>query len=628
MAANIGVERRLSTILAADVVGYSRLVGKDEAGTVNAIKAHIRDLIEPKALQYRGRIVKLMGDGLLMEFMSVVDAVLFAVEMQGAIALQNDGVPEDQQIIYRIGINIGDIIVDNEDIHGDGVNIAARLESLAEPGGVYISDAAFSQVRGKLDLNFEQLGDQQVKNIAQPIAVCRVVMDDKASSRITDIQHTGHGRRLKPYWLAACLALIAIVGGMVWWQVLKPLPDPGPGLQAELPLPDKPSVVVLPLKNLSGQPSQDALSTAISEDITNELSRFSDLFVISPDSANFYRDQKKTPRQIGRELGVRYVMTGSMQRVENRMRVTVQLIEAANESQIWTRKFDRTITDIFVVQDEIVHSVVTALGETIWRSAAAKLTAKPLENFAAYDYFLQGQEVFHKLNKQATEEARKLFWKAIELDPKFSLPYLGLAWTHYLEFRAQWVETGPDALDKATAYLQKASDQLGDSYRVHRLLAKISQARGDYDKALTHSKRALELNPNDGDLLATYAQMLTYAGQNGEAREWIEDAMRRNPHYPGWYASALSAILYLQKDYEAAITSLDKLGKLAIWDRRILAASNAQLERNVEAEKQVTAILEINPSFSLTTFKSKLNYRRDTDKNHFLDGLKKAGLPE
>ena len=292
------VERRLSTILAADVVGYSRLVGHDETGTIKAVKAQISELIEPKAVQYSGRIVKLMGDGVLMEFVSVVDAVLFAVEIQGVLNMQGQDVPEDRRIVYRIGINIGDIIVDGDDIHGDGVNIAARLEALAEPGGIYITDAAFSQVRGKLDLNFEQLGEHQVKNIAQPISVCRVIMDDKASERMTDIQQAARQPRRHPLLVVAIVALFVIVGGLTLWHFQKSATDTT--AQVVLPLPDKPSVVVLPLKNLSDEPGQDSLSTAISEDITAELSRFSDLFVISADSANFYRNQKKHPARLVR----------------------------------------------------------------------------------------------------------------------------------------------------------------------------------------------------------------------------------------------------------------------------------------------------------------------------------------
>ena len=306
------VERRLSTILAADVVGYSRLVGLDEAGTVARIKRHIAELVEPKAVQYRGRIVKLMGDGLLMEFASVVGAVLFAVEMQGGMALRNDGLGEDARTVFRIGVNIGDIIVDGDDIHGDGVNVAARLEAMAEPGGILLSEATHAQVRGKLDLNFESLGEREARNIAQPIAVCRVLMDEKASSRMTKIQaiERRHRRTLVPLVAALGIALVLIGGGLGWWwtQSLQ-APDP-----TALALPNKPSVVVLPLENRSGDVAQDGLAGAISEDITAELSRFPNLFVISPDSAARYRSGKRTPREIGRALGVGHIMSSGMQR--------------------------------------------------------------------------------------------------------------------------------------------------------------------------------------------------------------------------------------------------------------------------------------------------------------------------
>jgi TolB-like protein/class 3 adenylate cyclase len=622
------VERRLSTILAADVVGYSRLVGLDEAGTVSAIKAQLAELIEPKAVQYRGRIVKLMGDGLLMEFVSVVEAVLFAVEMQGALAGRNDGVDEDRRIVYRIGINIGDIIVDGEDIHGDGVNIASRLESIAEPGGIYISDAAFSQVRGKLDLNFENLGEHEVKNIAQPVTVCRVVMDDKASSQVTGIKQVRKRRMPVPALVAVTITALIVAGGLGWWLVGAGGPASVHHAKAALVLPEKPSVVILPLKNLSEASAQSSLSDAISEDITTELSRFAGLFVISADSAKFYEDRQRSPKEIGRELGVRYVLTGSIRRAADRLRVTMQLIEAESEKQIWTEKYDRTVTDVFVVQDEIVRSVVTTLGEKIWRSAAGKLASKPLKNFASYDYMLQGIDVFHKLTAEANEEARRLFLKAIELEPEFGMPYYGLAWTHYIEFRAQWVNTGPEALDKAAAILEQASDRQVPGDKVHRLLAKISQARGEYDKAVSHNVRALELNPNDGDLLAAQAQMLTSAGQLDEARRWIDDAMRRNPHYPGWYASTLSAIQYLQKDYEGALATLNKADQLAIWDRRYLAASYAQLGRQEEAQKQVRTVLDKDPKFSIGKFESKISLRRKSDKTHFIEGLKEAGFPD
>ena len=416
------------------------------------------------------------------------------------------------------------------------------------------------------------------------------------------------------------LTLLIVVGLMFWFK-------PWSGENYPL-LPNQPSLVVLPLKNLSDGADQKMLSAAISADITNQLSRFGDLFVISSDSANFYRDAGKIPKVIGRELGVRYILSGTMLRVENDLRVAMTLIEAETGFQIWTNEYHRSVNDLFVVQDDIVKSVVTSLGEKIWRSVAANLSAKPLEDFAAYDFHLKAQEALHRLTAESNLEARSLWIKASVLDPDLGWPFLGLAWTHYMDYRAQWTETGPEALDKAIGYLDQSSATLGDNYNIHRLLAKISQARGEFDKALSHSQRALELNPNDGDLLANYAQMLTFAGKSEEALPWINEAILRNPHYPGWYASVRSMIYYLQKDYIAAIDDLNKLASPAVWDRRYLAASYGQLLRKDDAKRQVGILLESDPEFTLTAYVPKLKFQLNSDKNHFIDGLQKAGLPQ
>jgi tetratricopeptide (TPR) repeat protein len=272
--------------------------------------------------------------------------------------------------------------------------------------------------------------------------------------------------------------------------------------------------------------------------------------------------------------------------------------------------------------------VVTTLGEAIWRNAAAELKRKPLESFEAYDYRLRGNEALHKLTKDSNLEARRLYFKAIELDPEMGLAYIGLAWTHLLDYLTQWVDVGPEALDDTYDYTQKAREAGAPGYHVHRLLARISSYRGDHDKALEHNTRAIELNPNDGDLLASQAELLGYAGQIDEARKWVDEAIRRNPHYPGWYGSVSAQIHYLNGNYEPAVAVLNRLETLAIWDHRILAASYAQLGKSEEAQRHAQAILAINSNFSLARFKAKIPYRREADRVHVLDGLSKAGLPE
>jgi adenylate cyclase len=439
------------------------------------------------------------------------------------------------------------------------------------------------------------------------------------------MQAPRHWRRAAAVALAVGLVAVA---GMLWWQPWVRMAETTDGEQPAISRSELPSIAVLAFKNLSGDPSQDYLSDAIAEDITTELSRFSELFVISRESAFSYKGQSKTAKEIGRELGTRFLLEGSVQRSGDRLRVTVQLIDTAGESHVWAERYDRDATEVLVVQDEIVRSVVTTLGETIWQSAAAELKRKPLENFEAYDYRLKGVEALHKLTKESNLEARRLFLKAIELDPDLGLAYIGAAWTHLLDYLTQWADVGPEALDKTYEYTRKAADAGASGYHVHRLLGRISSFRGDHDKALEHNSRAIELNPNDGDLLATQALLLVYAGEVEEARKWADEAISRNPHYPGWYGSVLARVHYGEGNYDKAIAVLNRLDSLRIWDHRILAASYAQLGKEEDARRHAQKILAINPSFSLTRFKAKIPYREDADRAHFLEGLAKAGLPE
>ena len=624
------MERRLTAILAADVVSYGRLMGEDEAGTLVALKAHRAELIEPKAAQYSGRIIKLMGDGTLMEFPSVVDAVAFAVELQNAMQARNANIAEAQQIHYRIGINIGDVIVEDDDIYGDGVNVAARLEGLSEPGGICIPRNVRDQIRDKLDLTIKDLGEVEVKNIARPIRAFRVVMDDKAANLVTPVTpvvatpavtKSGHHRHIA---IALSIFLVSI-SGLTWWQSWGPFEKTSPNEQARLSQTEELSITVLAFKNLSGDPSQEYLSDAISEDITTELSRFSDLVVISRESAFSYKGQSKTAKEIGQELDIRYLLEGSVRRSGDNLRVTAQLIDTIRENHVWSEKYDRKVDDVLVVQDDIVRSVVSTLGEEIWRNAAAQLKRKPLENFEAYDYRLRGSEALHKLTIASNEEARGLYKKALKLDPEMGLAYVGLAWTHLLDY---WFDVRPEALDVSDEYTQKAAEVGAPGYHVHRLLAEISSSRGNHDKALEHNARAIELNPNDGDLLASRASLLAYSGQLDEARTFVDEALRRNPHHPDWYGSTSARIHYLKGNYEQALAVLNRIESPVSWDHQIMAASYAQLGNDEKAKSHAQSILAINPEFSLTRFIEISPYRREADRLHILDGLSKAGLPE
>ncbi|MDX1400754.1 MAG: adenylate/guanylate cyclase domain-containing protein, partial [Kiloniellales bacterium] len=390
------MERRLTTILAADVVGYSRLMGADEAGTLAALKALRRDLIKPKEGQYRGRTVKLLGDGSLMEFASVVDAVCFAIEVQVALAERNADVPEDRRIIYRIGLNIGDIIVEGDDIYGDGVNVAARIEGLCEPGGICVSHNVFEQVKGKLDLTFEHLGEKEVKNIAEPVTVYRIELDDKAAQLVSEVvpEDAVPKRRWWPVLAALATVLALAVGGGVWWQPWQPREEPAAVEDMAFPLPDKPSVAVLPFANLSEDPSQEYFADGMTEDLITDLSKISELFVIARNSSFAYKGQQVKVKQVAEELGVRYVLEGSVRRVGDQVRINTQLVDAMTGGHVWADRYDGSLDNIFAVQDAIMGEVVEALELHLTDKEQERQDEGPkTDSLEAYDLVLHARKL-------------------------------------------------------------------------------------------------------------------------------------------------------------------------------------------------------------------------------------------
>jgi adenylate cyclase len=578
--------RRLAAIVAADIAGYSRLIGQDEEGTLRALRAHRQDLIDRLIEEHGGRIANTAGDSLLLEFPSAVDAVRCCVAVQDGMAARNQDIEEARRIRFRVGIHIGDVVAEGGDLLGDGVNVAARLEGLSRPGEVTVSDDAYRQVRDRLDLEWRDDGEHDLKNIVHPVRVWR-------------------------------------------WRGDTPGKAEGTASSQRRALPQQaPSIAVLAFKNLSGDPEQAYFADAVAEDITTGLSRFRDLFVISRESAFHYRNQAKTAKTIAEELGVTYLLEGSVQRAGERLRVNVQLIEAETERHLWAERYDRVITDLFAIQDEIVDAVVSTLGETIWRSAAAELTRKPIENFEAHDYVLRGLDLLHRFDKQANSEARRLLTKAIELDPHNPSAHVCLAWTYVLGYVHRLDGSDASALDRALAETRKAAAVAGNSYDVHRLYSRIALARGDHEQAIAHIERALELNPNDGDLYANYAQLLCVMGRLGEARRRIDEAIRRNPHYPSYYGSILARIHYLEGADDAALTVLNMVDTLTINDHVLFAGSYAQLGRLDEARRHAAEVLAIDPDFRISDYVASVSYRRDVDRDRVTEGLRKAGLPK
>ena len=623
-----GFKRKLSAIFSTDAVEYSRLMGEDEEATVLTLTTY-REVLTTLIQQHNGNVLDSPGDNLLAEFASVVDAVQCAVAVQKEIKARNDELPEDRRMQFRIGINLGDVIQEEDRIYGDGVNVAARLEGLAEPGGICISKTAFDHIESKLPYGYDFIGDQTVKNIAKPVGAYRVLMEPRVTVSGKPLRKKPTTIKRKPVLVGAVVILVIAVAVGIWqFYMRRSSVEPASVEKMAYPLPEKPSIAVLPFINLSGDPEQEYFADAISENITTELSRFEDLFVIARQSAFAYKGSKKQTNQISQELGVRYLLEGSVQRSDDQVRINVQLIDAISGEHVWTEKFDRNISNIFAIQDEITLTVVNMLSEKIWQVSTKALSKKPLSNFNAWDYILRGSVHFRRGSKQENATARALFEKALELDPDQSLAYRWLAWTYYMDWRFWGLES--EALDKAEAWTNKAAAFGENNADLQFLLSRIALGRGRYDAAVAHMEQALELNPSDAELIYNYGTLLMYAGRSEESIPWFKKAMRLNPYHPDVWVSFLAAGYYYTHRYGEVVDTIVRKRSLVIGDHTLLAASYSQLGHMDKARAHMNEILKIDPEFKLSKFRTYLQriYKNETDIEHIIDGLRKAGLPE
>jgi TolB-like protein/class 3 adenylate cyclase/rhodanese-related sulfurtransferase len=638
------VERRLTTILAADVVGYSRLMGEDEAGTLAVLKAHRQELIEPKAAQYHGRTIKLMGDGALMEFASVVDAVAFAVEVQCAMRQRNEAVPEHWQITYRVGINVGDIIADGDDIYGDGVNVAARLESLAEPGGICIRRNVRNQVRDKLDIDFEDMGEVEVKNIARPMRVFSVVLDEKADALMTPVIEAPvkAAPSRVPQIAAALVVSLLAIGGLVWWQPWAPEFEPASVEQMALPLPDKPSIAVLPFDNMSGDAEQDYFTDGMTEDLITDLSKISGLFVISRNSTFTYKGKPVEVREVAEELGVRYVVEGSVRRAGDQVRINVQLIDALSGYHLWADRYDGSLADIFALQDNVIGQIVAALAISLTSAEAAGKGEAETAVPQAYDALLQGWEHYHRGTQDGFKQAISQFEAAIELDPGYSRAYAGLAavywniaewgWATFTEIEWQ------HAVDLANENLAKALEQ--PTAEAYRISAEILLSHGRHDEAMAEIDRAVALDPNAADTYISKAWLLTVAGQPVAAEDNVRLAMRLNPAYRPHYLRILGRALFHQERYEEAAETMERAASRQpdYEDTYVrLAATYGHLGRleaaKTAAERYDEIIAragrgELTVQYIANWYQETYHYQDETDLQRLLEGLRLAGVAE
>jgi TolB-like protein/class 3 adenylate cyclase len=589
------VERRLAAILAADVAGSCRLIGIDEEGTLAQLKALRKTLFDPKIAEHHGRIVKNTGDGALVEFASVVDALRCADEIQRGVAEQNIDVPRVKRIEFRIGIHIGDVIIEENDIFGDGVNIAVRLEGIAEPGGVSISDDAYRQVRGKIGIDCDDMGPQLLKNISEPMRVWRARIGPRASQAM--------------------------------------LTKPPTETAQTLAFPDKPSIAVLPFENMSGDPEQDYFADGMVEDIITALSRFSELFVIARNSSFTYKGRAVDVKQVGRELGVRYVLEGSVRRAGNRVRITVQLIDTATGAHIWADRFDGALEDIFDLQDQLSAMIVGAISPKLQQAEIERARRKPTESLQAYDYYLRGMASFHHGSRKSLAQALELFKKAIELDPGFASAYAMAAWCYSVPFFWFWSAGREEA--READRLARLAARLGTDDAAALCVAGfvIAYIARDFDMGMAIVSRALALNPNLGTAWFLGGWVRVLNGEPDVAIEHFAHAQRLSPFDPfiwGVHAGIANAHFCAGRDDQALSAAEYCLRDMPnfVWTLSIVAASSALTGATDRASKTIACIRELNPGWCISEITKRIPFRRLEYKARMIEGLRKAGMPE
>jgi TolB-like protein/class 3 adenylate cyclase/Tfp pilus assembly protein PilF len=530
-----GFKRKLTAIFSSDAVEYSRLMSEDEESTVRTLTAY-REAFTTLIQQHNGKVLDSPGDNLLAEFVSVVDAVQCAVAVQKEIKARNDELPENRRMLFRIGINLGDVIQEEERIYGDGVNIAARLEGLAEPGGICISKTAFDHIESKLPYGYDFIGDQTVKNIAKPVGAYRVLMDPRVTVSGKPEKQTV-SKRL-PFFVGAIVVLVLAIAVGIWqFYIHRPTVEPASLDKMAFPLPEKPSIAVLPFENLSGDPKQEYLSDGISENIITELSRFREFFVIARQSSFSYKGKAVKIGQVSEELGVQYVLEGSLRQSGDKVRVTAQLIDATTGRHLWADNYDRKLEDVLAVQDEITRTIAATLEENVDLAERDRARSKPPQDLKAYEYVALAKAHRLKFTKEDNERARQMSEKAIELDPGYAEAYVGLTWVNINGFRWGWSvkHSREESLRLALESAKKAVALGPFNSRTHWVMANALMQSGKLEQALAKYDQALKLNPNSARMRADMAEPLVYAGRAEEAVSLVKTAIRLNPRHPGWY---------------------------------------------------------------------------------------------
>jgi TolB-like protein/class 3 adenylate cyclase/Flp pilus assembly protein TadD len=628
-------KRKLTAILSADVEGYSLLMRDDEEATIRTLTTY-RKAMANLIQKYRGRVVDAPGDNLLAEFVSGVDAVNCAVEIQRELAERNAELSEDRRMKFRIGINLGDVIEEGERIYGDGVNIAARMEGLAEGGGICISGTVYDAIESKIGLEYEYLGEQEVKNIPKPIRAYRVLSYPGAAAHRVVKAKKAVSKTWRNVVVAVVAVLVVVAAVAIWNFYLRPAPSKEVASVKKMafPLPDKPSIAVLPFDNLSGDVSQEYFSDGITESIITTLSNVQNLFVIARKSSFTFKGKPVKVQQVAEELGVRYVLEGSVQRSGDRVRITAQLIDALTGHHLWAEQYDRKLGDIFALQDDITENVTMALEVKLIEGEQARIRRGKTDNPEAYEYFLRALKSGRRFTKEGISQARKLLEKAVELDPNYAHAWQEIGRMHYRDARFGWTDTPDQSLALAEKLAKKTlaiNDSDADAYLT---LSVVYMARRQHDKAIAYGEKALALAPNSADIHTGIALPFYYSGRANEAIELVKKAMRLSPYYPGWYLPVLGHAYRLAGQYKEAIEALeswrDRANPRSELPYVMLAFTYVEAGRGEEARVAVAELLKRKPKASIEGYaKSKFfAYKDPAEIKRVLDSLRKAGLPE
>ncbi len=616
-------QRKLTAILSADVKGYSRLMGEDEARTVRTLTEY-REVFYTLVRNMRGRVVDSPGDNILAEFPSVVDAVNCAVEIQKELQKRNSELPEDQRMVFRIGINLGDVIQEGDRIYGDGVNIAARIESLADPGGLSISGTAFDQVENKLNYHYEFMGEHRVKNIVKPVRVYRVLWDRKPAGK--EIKPAGFVKGALRKKAIASIIIIALVIPGIWYLIKHT--DILSKKQNEMSR-TVPSIAVLPFLNLNRDAEEKYLGEGITEDLIAGLSRIPHLMVISRNSSFAYKGKSRKPEQIGKELGVRYLLEGSVQTQGDRLRTTVRLIDTRDGHLLFSERYDRKLKDIFALQDEITFNIITALAIKLGEGEQAQLFSKGTKNLDAYIDLIKGREEFYRMNKQGNTNARELFQKAVSLDPDYAVAYRLLGATYQMEVVLGYSKNPKQSIQKAKMLAKKAIELDESEAGAHSLLARLYLMERAYDEAVAEAQKAIQIAPGSADAYASMGVILTFSGQHQKAIKMFQKAMLLNPMPPSWYFHNMGNAQRNEGHYDDAISSYKKaieIKKDNIFAWLGMASTYSLMGKKQKAEEALSNVYKIYPGYSIEKFKKRMPYKNRDDLLLVLNSLKSIGL--